>query len=71
MVYMSIAEWLFRYLGEEITCTGRRKEKMIVPEQLLIALDCCLDDSNAQVQFAASIALYTLERPSFKVCAAF
>ncbi|KAK2176194.1 hypothetical protein NP493_676g00001 [Ridgeia piscesae] len=35
----------------------------LLPEELFVALECCLDDQNDQVKRAAAITLYTLERP--------
>lgn len=40
----------------------------LLPENLFVALNCCLDDLNDRVAMAAAIALYTLERPNEKVC---
>ena len=39
----------------------------LLPEELFVALECCLDDKHEQVQRAAAFALYTLERPVAKV----
>ena len=39
----------------------------LLPEELFVALECCLDDANDQVTRAAAITLYTLERPLPKV----
>ena len=39
----------------------------MLPEQLFAALECCLDDDEQQVQRAAAIALYSLEKPTLKV----
>ena len=39
----------------------------LLPEELFVALECCLDDQNDQVKRAAAITLYTLERPVPKV----
>jgi hypothetical protein len=39
----------------------------LLPENLFVALDCCLEDKHERVALAAAIALYTLERPNEKV----
>ena len=39
----------------------------LLPENLFVALECCLDDPHEQVALAAAIALYSLERPVKKV----
>ena len=39
----------------------------LLPENLFVALECCLDDAHEQVSLAAAIALYSLERPVKKV----
>ncbi len=39
----------------------------MLPDELFVALECCLDDEHEQVKRAAAIALYTLERPVDKV----
>jgi len=41
--------------------------RKLLPEQLYIALECCLNDEHAVVKRAASIALYVLQRPAAKV----
>ena len=41
----------------------------LLPENLFVALECCLDDAHEQVSLAAAIALYSLERPVKKVLA--
>lgn len=38
-----------------------------IPERVFVALDCLLGDSNGQVQRAAAITLYALERPTERV----
>ena len=42
-------------------------EVKLLPEELFVALECCLDDLSDQVKRAAAITLYTLERPIPKV----
>ena len=39
----------------------------LLPENLFLAVECCLDDKHERVALAAAIALYTLERPTTKV----
>ena len=39
----------------------------LLPENLFVALECCLDDSDDMVQLASAIALYSLQRPVEKV----
>ena len=39
----------------------------LLPEQLFVALELCLEDEHENVKLAAAIALYTLERPVQKV----
>ena len=39
----------------------------LLPENLFVALECCLEDEHDRVQRAAAIALYTLEKPVLKV----
>lgn len=43
------------------------KSAKLLPEELFVALECCLEDEHENVQRAAAIALYTLERPVPKV----
>ena len=40
----------------------------LLPENLFVALECCLDDADDMVRLASAIALYSLERPVEKVC---
>ena len=42
----------------------------LLPENLFVALECCLDDSDDMVQLASAIALYSLQRPVEKVTSA-
>lgn len=39
----------------------------LLPDEMFVALECCLDDEHEQVRRAAAVALYTLERPVEKV----
>ena len=39
----------------------------LLPVELFVGLECCLDDEHARVKRAAAIALYTLEKPVPKV----
>ena len=53
--------------AEVTSCNESGSEQKLLPEQLYIALECCLDDQCAVVRRAASIALYVLRRPVAKV----
>ncbi len=52
---------------EGILLDGRSKEEKLLPDELFVALELCLEDSHEQVQRAAAIALYTLEKPTDRV----